>query len=94
MACLCFQQPSVATGYGLDSQCLFPVADRDYSLSHIVRTFSTAHSPSYPEGIGIPLPGVKFLGREADQPLPSIPDVKNVVAIFPLPIRLHSVVLN
>jgi hypothetical protein len=57
-----------------------------------VQTGSGAHPVSYQMGTGGSSPGVKWPVREANHSPPSSAEVKNGVAMSPLP--LHGVVLN
>jgi hypothetical protein len=56
-----------------------------FSLLHTVQTESGAHPASCPMDSGLSFPGGKATGREANHSPPSSVDVKNYVAIPPLP---------
>jgi hypothetical protein len=76
----------IEISYGLDGRGSIP--DRgDFSGS-------VAHTASYPMGIGGSFPEVKWLGREADYSLLSLPRSRRVDPNPRYPTRLHGVVLN
>jgi hypothetical protein len=64
----------------------FPAEAKDFSLLHSVQTSFGAHPAFYNAGSSGSFPmGVKWQGYEADHSSPSIAEVKNGVAILPLP---------
>jgi hypothetical protein len=48
-----------------------------FSILHSVQTASGAHTASYPMGTGVPFPGIKRPGREADNRHPFSAAVRN-----------------
>jgi hypothetical protein len=79
---------SIALGYGLDdwgSRVRFPAGTGNFPLHHRVQNGSGAHPASYPMGSRGSVPGVKWLGREADHSPPSGAEVKEYVELY-----LHS----
>jgi hypothetical protein len=80
----------IATGFRLD--ILGSILTRNnFSLFYSVQTGSAAHPASYPMSSGA---YSQQPGREADNSPPSSIEVKNDGVIPPLPICLHSVILN
>jgi hypothetical protein len=78
----------IALGYGLDdrgSRVRFSAEAENFSLHHRVQNGSGAHPVSYPTGTRGFFPGVKRLGREADQSLPSSAEVEECLELY-----LHS----
>jgi hypothetical protein len=67
---------------------------RDFSLFSGVQTSSEVLPITCPLGFKVSFPRVKQLGNESDHYLPFSSEIKNDVAIPPLPIHLHGVVLN
>jgi hypothetical protein len=92
------RQDSLAIGtadYGLDGRGSILGGERNFSVLHSVKTGPGAHPASYPMCIGVPFPGIKRPGREADnRSPPSSADVKIVELYLHSPLCLHSVVLN
>jgi hypothetical protein len=74
----------IPTGYGLDGRGSIPKREKIFLFSS-VQTGSGTHPASYPMDPGGFIAGVKRLGREADHSPPSNAEVKNCVAIPPLP---------
>jgi hypothetical protein len=72
----------------------FLAGSRGVSVSHSVQNGTGAHPVSYTIGSGGSVPGLKRPGREANHSHPSTAEVQNGMAVPPLPIRLHGVVLN
>lgn len=50
---------------------------RDFSFHHRVHTGCRGHPAFYPMSTGVPFPGVKWRGREAERLFPSNAEVKN-----------------
>jgi hypothetical protein len=70
------------------------VQGQDFFLLHSVQTGSETHAASYPMGNRGSFPwGVTRPGRVADHLPLSSAEVKNGIAIFPLPICLHDIEL-
>jgi hypothetical protein len=67
---------------------------RDFCLPHQIQTGPGTHASYYPTGTGALSPGVKWLGREADQSPPSSAEVKKTGAVPTFPLRVHGMVLN
>jgi hypothetical protein len=63
------------------------IGKSDLSLLHNVQTGSASYPVSNPVGTGGSSSGIKRPGREADDSLPSIIEVKTIGALPPLPIR-------
>jgi hypothetical protein len=77
-----------ALSYRLDdrgSRVRFPAGAGNFSLQHRVQNCSGAHLSFYAVGTGGSFPGVKRLGRKADQSPPSSAVVKECVEVY-----LHS----
>jgi hypothetical protein len=69
----------IATGYGLDGRGVEVRVSAGVRLFplYLVHTGSGVHPANYPVGTGGSFPREKWLGREADYPPPTSPEVKN-----------------
>jgi hypothetical protein len=76
------------------SRVQFSAGARDVFHVQSVNASYGVHSDSYTMGTGAVSLGLKRQGREADCSSPSRTEVKNVGALFPVPICLNSVLLN
>jgi hypothetical protein len=75
----------IATGYGLNGQCMILERGKRFALLQSVQTGTGAHTVSYEMGTGTLSPVIKRPGSEADNSLPSSAEVKNGAAILPFP---------
>jgi hypothetical protein len=59
---------------------------RDFSVLHSIHTVSGIHPASCPVGVGAHSPEVRLPGLEDDHSVPSCAEVKNVGAVYLLPL--------